>query len=116
MWIYRAGRASLPSALLPLMLLLLLLELRLQREAVAWERELGAVIVVNERLRDVVAVELVLFLIWVGQSRTYGTISWVCARARVRVPRVPGGAGLEELKSGRVWAKAVRSAFGNVLC
>jgi hypothetical protein len=83
----------------------LLLEHHLLREAAASELVLGGVIVVNEW--DVVAVELVL--IWVGQSRTYGTI-WVCARVRVQ-----GGAGLEELKSGRVLAKAVRSAFGNVL-
>lgn len=75
----------------------------------ASERVPGGVIVVNERLRRVVAVLLELVLIWAGQSRTCGTIFWVSAWGL-------GGAGLEERKSGRVLAKAVRSAFGNVSC
>jgi len=94
------------------MLLLLLLEHYLLREAV--ESVLG-VVVVNECLEDV-AVDLVL--IWVGQSRTYGSNQiWVFARPQVwvQVVRVQGGTGLE-LKNGQVLVKAVRSAFGNVLC
>jgi len=106
MWIYRAGQASQSSA--RRMLSLLLLEHHLLQEAVV---SVLGVVVVNECQRDV-AVNLVL--IWVGHSRTYGPIS-VCALATVWVRvRVQGGAGLK-LKSGQVLAKAVRSAFGNVV-
>jgi hypothetical protein len=93
--------------------MLVLLEHHLLREAV--ESVLG-VVVANECLRDVAAD---LVLIWVGQSRTDGSDQiWVFARAPVWVQvvvRVQGGTGLE-LKSGRALVKAVRSAFGNVLC
>jgi hypothetical protein len=98
--------------LLLLLILMLRLEHHLLREAAA------SVLAVNlcVCLRDV-AVDLVL--IWMGQSRTYGSNhTWVCAQAPVWVwvrVRVQGGAGLE-LKSGQVLAKAVRSVFGNVLC
>jgi hypothetical protein len=117
MWIYGAGRASQSSALrmMLLLLFLLLLEHHLLREVVALVLVLG-VIVVNECLKDV-AVNLVLIRV-VGQN--VGSI-WVSARAPIWVwvwvqVRAQGGAGLEVLKSGQVLAKAVRSAFGNVLC